>query len=647
MSAPFLYDDFHYFVKNPVFRTLDWPWMFLTGTTRPVLYASLALNLAAGGWSSWAFHLGNLLILACSGTVLFGLLCRLKSRQIPVFVAFLIALLWVTHPVQANVTAYVWQRSESLVALFYLLTLYCFLRGVQRSKTPWLFCSAAACILGMAVKEVMVTAPFAVLLTDRTFISGSFPGALKRRPLFYTALTASWAVLGVLVGVNAGAFHENPSVGFGSALYSPWKYAVTMPGVLLNYMRLTILPTNLCFDPGRPAAENLADILIPLAAVLPLACVTLWGTWKKRPWGYALFMFFLILAPTSSVMPMPDPFLEYRLHLPLAALLSFGVLTGYQGISKFSRPKMRRTFRYLAFIFGLSALGVFFALSRVRLHDFRSGTAIWEDTFQKRPGNYRALNRLTWNIKQRGNPLKKYEDFCNLLRHEPDLLYARIAAARCAVALNNFTEARTHLKAAIETDPQYDLAYYDLGRIAEWQSDWNKARNYYRLAVNLSPSLVPAILGLARMQERSGNLKQALNNYKKAGTIWPVWATVDRDIVRVLVKMGRLAEAEGKCVEAWKAHPKNDWYPALIGRLRSSQGDRAGALRYLQAALNLNPDNPDTHTALGQLFASAGQTNNAATYLRRALDLNPGCAKARETLLKLKNEHRNAPGNGK
>src|SRR5580704_18515542 len=79
-----------------------------------------------------------------------------------------IALLWAIHPLQTESVTYVSQRAESLVGLFYFLTLYCFIRGESSARAGcWYGGAVLACLLGMASKEVMASAPLIVLLFDR------------------------------------------------------------------------------------------------------------------------------------------------------------------------------------------------------------------------------------------------------------------------------------------------------------------------------------------------------------------------------------------------------------------------------------------------------------------------------------------------
>jgi hypothetical protein len=154
-SGPFIYDDVVSITENPTIRHL-WPVgrvlsppVHLPVTGRPLLNLSLALNYALSGDAVWSYHALNLLIHVLAGLTLFGLVRRTLLRQgyggqalqQPVLskqfgeasmpLAFVVALLWVVHPLQTECVTYVTQRAESLMGLFYLLTLYCFVRGAD------------------------------------------------------------------------------------------------------------------------------------------------------------------------------------------------------------------------------------------------------------------------------------------------------------------------------------------------------------------------------------------------------------------------------------------------------------------------------------------------------------------------------------
>src|SRR5262249_32272363 len=144
-----------------------------------------------------SYHAVNLAIHVLAALALFGLVQRtllqpaLRERYATAArpLAGAIAAVWMLHPVQTSSVTYVSQRAESLMGLFYLLTLYAFARR-DDSTRPWAWdaLSITACLLGALCKEVMMTAPVMVLLYDRTFVSGSFHDAWRRHRRLYMGL---------------------------------------------------------------------------------------------------------------------------------------------------------------------------------------------------------------------------------------------------------------------------------------------------------------------------------------------------------------------------------------------------------------------------------------------------------------------------
>ena len=216
-AGPCVFDDVPWIVENPSIRSL-WPIGHLLAPQsardvggRPVVSLTLAVNYALGGTDVWGYHAVNLAIHILAAWTLLGvtrrtlLSPRLQERfgSAATPLALMVAILWTVHPLQTEAVTYLIQRTEALVGLLYLLTLYCVIRGATSSRaTRWYSAAVAASLLGMATKELMATAPVIVLLYDRTFLAGSFREALRRRYGLYLALAATWGVVVATVDLD-------------------------------------------------------------------------------------------------------------------------------------------------------------------------------------------------------------------------------------------------------------------------------------------------------------------------------------------------------------------------------------------------------------------------------------------------------------
>ena len=220
------------------------------------------------------------------------------------------------------------------MGLFYLLTLYCFIRAVESPRPrPWYDLCVVACALGMASKEVMASAPLLVMLYDRAFVSGLFREAWRRRCTLYLALAGTWILLGCLV-----FFTERFSFALANARVlgiTWWAYLLTEPGVILHYLRLAVWPHPLCFDYyGWPFARTWMSILPPSLVMAILLGATAWAWKANSAWGILGAWFFLILAPSSSFIPTDSPAYEHRMYLPLAAVVVPAVMGIYTRLGR-------------------------------------------------------------------------------------------------------------------------------------------------------------------------------------------------------------------------------------------------------------------------------------------------------------------------
>ena len=275
-AGPFIFDDICSIPNNPHIRRLWPPWQAFSPPAhctiegRPLANFSLAVNYALGGLDVRGYHAFNLAVHVLAALVLCGVVHRTLTgprlqyadSSTTRWLALAAALVWMVHPLQTESVTYVVQRTESLMGLFYLLTLYCVIRGHGSvHRRGWYAAAVVASAMGMACKEVMITAPLVVLLYDRTFFSTSFREALRDRYRLYGGLASTWLVLAA-----AQKATSHPTAGFGLGHLTPWGYAMTQPGVILHYLRLALWPSPLVIDYyGWPIVRGITPAALVVA----------------------------------------------------------------------------------------------------------------------------------------------------------------------------------------------------------------------------------------------------------------------------------------------------------------------------------------------------------------------------------------------
>ena len=395
MSVPFLLDDAVRIVHNPDIQSLD-PRIVMAHTNRPVVQWTFALNYAIHGLKVEGYHAFNLAIHLVNACLVLSLLVRCLPRagyrpSSAIVLATAIAATWLAHPLQTQAVTYINQRYESLMGTFLLATLWSFMCSLNSSRPrAWQTISVLFCGLGMGSKEAMVAAPLLVLWLDRSLIAKDWTTLLKERWRFYLALASTWSVLAWSMVHYTG---EYTGGGMGHVnQVTPWTYLLSQSEVLVHYIRLTFWPTGLCFWDRWPVAESLWAVLPYSLALLLLLLATAYCVVRYPPASFLGAWFFLILAPTSSIVPIRDFMFEYRMYCPILSLL----ILFYLGLDALlSRWIQDRTHRLsLQFV---GAVGIVLALSSVTFQRnavYATERSLWQDTVAKAPHHAAAWHNL-------------------------------------------------------------------------------------------------------------------------------------------------------------------------------------------------------------------------------------------------------------
>ncbi|HVW21094.1 MAG TPA: tetratricopeptide repeat protein [Opitutaceae bacterium] len=580
LGGAFVYDDARSILENPTLR--HWTAAFLppggglTVSGRPLLNASLALNFALSGTAAWSYHAVNLLIHAAAGLALFGLLRRTLGRAGP---ACAIALLWTVHPLASEPVLYTVQRAESLMGLWYLLTLYCFVRG-------WPVRSVLCCLLGMASKEVMVTAPLMVLLYDRTFLAGSFAEAWRRRRGYYLALAATWALLAFLV---AGAGNRGGTAGLGVGV-SPWEYGLTQFQALARYLRLALWPHPLAIDYGTFWVRSAGQVLPSAAWVAPLALATVWAVARpgaagsaRRALGFAGAWFFGILAPTSLTPGTIQMIVEHRAYLPLAAPVAVLVLAG----ERLGRAALGGSARWaLPAAAGLLAIAGAAATAR-RARDYASPLALWTQTVAARPGDSIAQNNL----------------------------------GRALFAAGRKAEAEARYRRALQLDPDNPEARYNLANLMAADGRLDGAIDQYRQVLRLRPAMFEAHNNLGLALVKAGRVPEALAEFGETLRLEPDSFEGHLNRADALAQEDRLPESVAEYRRALALDPGSAAAHENLGLSLARLNQVDAALGEFAAAVRLDPGEADYHRDLGIALGHVGRNAEAEAELAEAARL--------------------------
>lgn len=500
----FVWDDEFFVTSNPVLR--DWrylPQYFTDVETmagqgragefavfRPLRNISYLLDFSIAGLTPAWWHAHNLLLHLANSIMLFILGRRLLGST---FAAWAAAALFLVHPVQSEVVAWVKCRDDLLATA---AVLGCFLAlssrrsAKARSGGPAIVVGLLyACACLAKIQAVALPLAVAAYFGWRGVSSGRESPWVRA----YRGLGASgWAGLAA-VGIVCLAWRHVFLGHSEQGAYLAGSFLDTMLTMIRAagaYVRLLVWPHPLVADySGMEPSVSLADLRVWVAMAVLAVPALLAVAMRKRAPVATLGICWLgaFLLPVSNVVPMVQYMAERFLYLPVAgAALAFGACIAL--------AERRRTawLRPLVAVV-IAALGIAGAL---RAGVWESSETLFRVTVRDTPARAirprrnllaELINREKWSeALPLAVELKRVSDGGTVsARHAAE--YAR-HLGYLHLRQGRRDEGIALLEEALARAPLYAQPHVDLGMLAGLEGRHDEAQSRFAEAVAMDPT---------------------------------------------------------------------------------------------------------------------------------------------------------------
>jgi len=516
MSGPFMLDDTYLPYMNAGYAGAPLK-AWITGL-RPALMFSYWLNYQhAGNQDTFAYHMVNVLLHLFNGALIYlairKILSWAKTGQWHAEVlAIFAAGLFLLHPVQTESVSYIASRSETLSVFFVLAAFVVFL--YRKTVSVGLGTTLAVLILFGAAclsKEHAAVFPVLLILTDYYWNPGfSLVGVRRNWKLYIPIVISGGVAVFFVLRLLKGA----ATAGFGIKGLTWYQYFFTECRVIWDYIRLYLVPAGQNVDYDYPFSRSIIDhgAIIGLIGLLAVT-VAAW-IYRRRFTlaSYGWFVFLILIAPTSSFVPINDPIAERRLYLPFIGLLLITV-------DFLQRWKTGRT--ALVTVLGLVLLAES-ALTYQRNLLWTASIDLWKDSVSKSPQKLRPRFQLAhayYDAASCANSVDEYQKAAQLQPPSFDLLLdwglALDCAGRPAEALEKMLQASA-LEPGAHVYSQLGMEYAKVHKYPE-------ALDALAKAIRMDPNFLGGLLYVYRghVYSLQGNNPQAVEEYRHALTIDP------------------------------------------------------------------------------------------------------------------------------
>lgn len=525
-DSPFFFDDAHNIVNNPSLRGVTsirhmfFPEVQVGISGRPALHFSFLVNRLFLGPEPDGFRAVNVAIHFITALFLLGLTRRtlnlpLLERRFGAradYPALFCVLLWAAHPIQTESVVYLTNRGEILASLAIVACLYGFLRA-RTSPRPLFWCalSWSAFAAGAGVKEIAAAAPVLILCYEALFFRGEPGKRACRFPLFYLGFIPGAALLAWLLAKGA------TRAALGDT-FTWWEYAFSQGRVIIHYLYQVIWPGNLCLDWEWPMPGPFEG-LFGLLAVGGVLYLVVRALLRRRPEAFLGAWFFVILAPSSSIVPLRKLACDYRMYLPLYALICLVVLGGY---SVFRRrlENSRKTRAAAACL--LAALTLLLTgLSHERNRAFADEITIWRDVMEKDPRNPRAYQNLGLALVHEGRLGEAEAVFREGLSISPENAEILGNMGNVLQRTGRTAEALALYRKALLINFDLPEVHFNLGNIQAGMKNYPVAAMAYKEALSINPHYFKAWLNFGNALLLNGQPGEAVKCYQNALLLRP------------------------------------------------------------------------------------------------------------------------------
>jgi protein O-mannosyl-transferase len=611
------FDDAANITNNPAvhLKALSWnetAHLLLAGhlgahaSPRPLAYLSFGLNYFVGGLDVFGYHLVNVSIHFVASLFLFLFVRNALNLGLPngkddpraYQVALLAAVLWAVHPIQTQAVTYIVQRMTSLSGMFYIMSLYFYLKARTSLNYARAAVFSIACLLAFLMALGSKENALLLLLSMGLYEVLLIKGTHSRSPV--KTLKLSFAVIGMVgligflwVSLGEGNSFSAVFAGYNHRPFTLWQRVLTESRVILFYVSLLLypMPDRLSLVHGFQISTSLFNPLSTLLSVLSILGIVglLVVMAKKHPLLSFCFLFFFVNhLMESTILPLELVY-EHRNYVP--AMLFFAPLAmGFCFLLE--KFQAKKGMKFALCLFGAITLMGFAHATYERNRVWKNPDTLWFDTLRKAPMESRVRHNLGAVYQGRSQMEKATEEY------------------EKALSLNNYP--RKGEEAA---------TYFNLGNLHRDLRNPSKAEYFYQKAVQADPNCYPALNSLAALYESEGNTKTVLPLLTKALNVEPQSSNTNYNLGLFHLKNGEPDKAVPYFNRAMRDPGLHHSVLVSMGVAYKQMGRQGKASALFEQALATNPKDIVPRLHLMEIYHLTGQEKGALIQGKGLLDI--------------------------
>ncbi|MFL6280517.1 MAG: tetratricopeptide repeat protein [Vicinamibacterales bacterium] len=536
LDNPFVYDDHDTVTGNrSLIDPSNFRFVLLYTPFRPLVNASYAFDRLLWDYRPAGYHLTNIALHAIVVVLLYAWIRRLiedsgaeADSRGPAFVG---AVLFAVHPLQTEAVGYVSGRSEVMCAVFFIGALLLSRHAIVTERRIRGALGIGCGILALASKETAIVLPLVFLAYDWLLRPGADAGRVRRLTRVCVPLFLVFAV----AGVYRLSMLRVSTAGPSSAVLNAETQAI----VIWRYAGLLVWPFGQSIMHSVHRVTAVADPLA-LIAVLAIALAIALAVRIRRSHpivALGILWFFVVLAPSSSVIPLREGMAEHRAYLASAGF--------FMTIAGVLQPWWRRLSNrsWVPRLAVAVLVVVLCLLTAWRNAVWSDPVTLWAEATVHAEDMWEPHYALADSLREEGQCGEAISEYRKVVALRPAHRDAHTNLGICLAQDGQRREAERAFRQALAIDPRFARGYTNLGALALLDGDTGRARDFYLEALVVDPDNVLARMQLASLYEHT------FHDYHAAARMCGearLVAPATPGVVDCVERNQRLASAQGR-----------------------------------------------------------------------------------------------------
>jgi len=584
----------------------------------PLTWLSHMLDFQLYGMNPGQHHLTNVLFHILNTLLLFFVFKRMtKDLWQSGFVAALFGL----HPLHVESVAWVAERKDVLSTFFWMMTVWSYIRYVERSRVDRYLLVLTFFIFGLMAKPMLVTLPFVLLLLDywplnRFQIKNSetrmFSLSLiwEKIPLFVISAASSFVTY--IVQKSGGTVSPLDVISLKQRIANVMVSYITYIGKMIVPHELAVL---------YPYPKFISLWKVGSAGLLLVAIsVAVFRIKRTKPYfAVGWFWYLGTLVPVIGLIQVG--------FQAMADRYTYVPLIGLSIIVAWGVPDILGKWRIKSVILAILSAIILSALTLCtgfQIRCWKNSIALFEHAKNVTQNNYVAYHKLGDAVLAEGQVDTAIKYYSEAIRIKPDFIPARINMGVALRKDGKLEKALDQLSKALSLKKNFATIHYEIGLTLEEMGRYDEAISHFRKVLRINPDHAKAYNNLGVILARQGEYKEAIASFYKAIRIDTRYAGAYYNIGKLFTNQGKFEDAILNYRKALLFNPDNTqalYTLAWILATHKNEEFRNGvdAVRLAERLCNITQYNdPLALDALAAAYAESGKFAKAVLTAKKA-----------------------------